>query len=99
MIILKCTLNRYENEELTQLGHVGAYGRALLKPTLNCWVSSKAENLLKGKASIDLHRIICISSETPQTCPRVTSTALHSPEALLLSQRVSSKWPHFISYY
>jgi hypothetical protein len=66
---IKMYLKTYENEELTQLGHVGFYRRALLKPTLNCWVSSEAEKLLKSKTLIDLHRIIYFYSETPQTGP------------------------------
>jgi len=64
-------LKTYENEGLTQLDHVGTYRRAVLKPTLNWWVSSEAEILLKGKAPIDFQRITHISSETPQTGPRV----------------------------
>jgi len=37
-------LKTYENEGLTQLDHVGTYRRALLKYTLNWWVSSEAGN-------------------------------------------------------
>ena len=50
-------LKTYEKEGLTQLDHVRTYRRAVLKSTLNWWVSSEAEILLKSKATIDFQKI------------------------------------------